>query len=449
MQVDPKSAPFSYDLPREFAAAMVGMAVGESARLAVAVSGGADSMALVLLLAGWARSRGANIYALTVDHGLREAAANEAAQVSAWLTPRRIAHTVLRWQEGPSYRHLQASAQSAAREARYDLMTRWCRANAYTHLFLAHHADDQAETFLLRLARGSGVDGLGAMASITSRDGVCLARPLLAIPKARLIAYCEEIGQPWIEDPSNGDPVYGRVRMRGARQALEREGLTGDRLLTTATHMRRARAALDHYVEALLDQACAWDRFGVARLSLERLLGAPEEVGLRALASLLMSVSGQIYRPRFERLSRLYESLSAGPWRDATLHGCFMTRSGGSLMIAREAAQIADERILHPGDTALWDGRFEISAESPGEALRLRRLLQRDVSADLRRTAAWSELPVFARETLPALFDSRGLAAVPPLGYLRPDLTEEPSLRFTAVFVGRRGAHARDDDAEL
>lgn len=455
MQVEPpklsSEGPLSYDIAAEFAAAMTGMAVRPSARIAIAVSGGADSMALVMLLVQWARANGAGVHALTVDHGLRDAAADEARQVSSWLAPLKIPHTTLCWHEGRDYRDRPGSAQAAAREARYRLMTGWCTDNGCTHLFLAHHADDQAETFLMRLARGSGIDGLAAMAPLVDRDGVRLARPLLAIPKARLVAYCEQIGQPWIEDPSNTNEAYGRVRFRAARDVLAREGLSTDRLLATAQHMRRARAALDHYVADLLDNACAWDRHGLARVSLTPFLEAPEEVGLRALASLLMRVSGQVYRPRFERLARLYETLRAGPWRDATLHGCRLVREGEVLTVAREAAQVSDEVALRPGAAVIWDGRFEIvlTGALPPRAFRVRRLLEKAVPAAVRESIAWAEVPAYARETLPAIFDSAGLAALPSLNYVRADLTTSPGVSVTAAVFCPRIDQFTGDDAEL
>lgn len=447
MQVERPDSAFSYDIAGEFAAAMPVMAVREKSCIAVAVSGGADSMALALLLAHWARSNNVEVHALTVDHGLRDAAADEALQVERWMSAAKIAHTTLRWEEGREYRARPGSAQSAAREARYALLLDWCAQNEASHLFLAHHADDQAETFLQRLSRGSGVDGLAAMAPLSERKGVFLARPLLGLSKTRLVSFCEEVGQPWIEDPSNQNAAYARVRFRAAREILEREGLSTDRLLATADHMRRARAALDHYVQTLLREACTWDTLGVGRLSLKALLAAPEEIGLRALAAVLQIGSGQVYRPRFERLQRLYESLRTGPWRDATLHGALLQREGDTLVVLREAAHIADEEMIRPGTKTLWDGRFEVELIGlpPARQFRIRRLSPQDVSTLPYKP----ELPFKVRETLPALFDSAGLAAIPALNFMRGDLTTSPGVSVSAVFVCPRIDHIAEDDAEL
>src|SRR5262249_13344993 len=181
-------------------------------RVAVAVSGGSDSMALALLAHDWATRRGGEIAALTVDHGLRTEAAAEARQVGRWLRGRGIAHRILRWRPPPGA--LSGGMQAAARAARYRLLADWGRQRGGLHVALAHQREDQAETVLLRLARGSGLDGLAAMAPIAERAGVRLIRPLLPIPRARLRATLAGAQQSWVDDPSNDDPAHARIRMR-------------------------------------------------------------------------------------------------------------------------------------------------------------------------------------------------------------------------------------------
>ncbi len=375
-------------------------------------------MTLVRLLARWGRERQIAVYGLTVDHQLREAAATEAAQVGVWLKSNDIPHAVLRWNDGPHARALTRSAQSAAREARYRLMTDWCLANDCTHLFVAHHADDQVETFLMRLSRGSGVDGLAAMAPSTTRDGVVIARPLLGFTKAQLTATCRALNQPWIEDPSNQNAASTRVRFRQAQEILEREGLTRERLLATVGHLQRARAALDYAVAELLQRG-AWDVFGVARLPVADLIAAPEEIALRALARLLTAAGGQSFGPRFESLARLYGRLTAGPWSDATLHGCSIVRDGADLVISRELAQITEDKTLAGNSSVVWDGRFKltIAVGGPSPVFTITRFANSKSDVPLL-----TDIPARVRGTLPALFDSNGLAAVPHAGYVRADI---------------------------
>ena len=431
--------------PAQFAAAMAQFRLPLGACIAVAVSGGADSLALIRLLSPWARQRQIGVFGLTVDHQLRDAAAIEAAQVAAWLAPHHIPHVTLRWNDGPHARTLTRSAQSAAREARYRLMTDWCLANDCTHLFVAHHADDQVETFLLRLARGSGVDGLAAMAPASSRDGIVIARPLLGFTKAQLTAVCRELDQPWIEDPSNLSSASARVRFRQAREVLEREGLTRERLLATVGHLQRARAALDHAVAALLARGW-WDKFGVARLPVADLLSAPEEIALRALARLLAAAGGQAFGPRFESLARLYGRLTAGPWSDATLHGCLITRDGADVVVAREPAQITDDKTLAGNTSVIWDGRYRLTLAVEGAAPVFTVSRFKDSKSEQPLLA---DLPARVRGTLPALYDSAGLVAVPHAGYLRADIARLPGFSLGVASISAPQADSSGGDAKL
>ncbi|MFQ5766208.1 MAG: tRNA lysidine(34) synthetase TilS, partial [Rhodospirillales bacterium] len=259
--------------------------------VAVAVSGGADSLALALFAGRWAARRGGRATALTVDHGLRREAAAEARQVGRWLAPRGIGHHVLRWR-GPKP---ATGVQAAARDARYRLMGDWCREAGVLHLLLAHTLDDQAETLLMRLGAGSGPDGLAAMSAVRETPDGRLLRPLLAVPKSALTAALDHEGQTWIEDPSNRDDAFTRTRVR---RAMARGGLDAGPLALAAHRFGRARQALEASASALLARAARVHPAGFARLDREPLAAVPDEVGLRALARVLAAVGGRPHRPR-------------------------------------------------------------------------------------------------------------------------------------------------------
>ena len=426
-----------------FTSSMAQFEIPQGARIAVAVSGGADSMALALLLAEWAPAHKVSLHGLTVDHRLRDAAESEAERVSGWLALRNIPHTTLSWEEGVHLRNVDASPQHAAREARYRLMVEWCVANDCAYLFVAHHADDQVETFLMRLARGSGVDGLAAMSALSSRGSVNLARPLLEFTKEHLIEVCRVHDQDWLNDPSNESEASTRVRFRKAQQMFEKEGLTRQRLLATVRHLRRAKVALDHAVTQLLKASGSLDEFGVVRLTVQALAGAPEEVGLRALSRILAAVSGSTYGPRFESLEGLYGCAVSGPWRDATLHGCFIARGGKDLIVCREAAQIISDQKFVMGINVVWDGRFRVSLRPIGiqrsdQSFTLKRLTP-SVWKSLRYEKAafpLEALPPRVRETLPAIFDSKGLLSVPHAGYMRNNEGKRlrPQVELSGIF---------------
>lgn len=387
-------------------------------KLAVAVSGGADSLALTLLARDWVAERGGSLLALTVDHGLRAESAAEAREVGRILAPLGIAHRVLTW-DGP---RPETNLQAFARELRYRLLLEQLSRRGILHLLLAHHLEDQAETLLLRLGRGSGLAGLAAMAGCRPLPQARLLRPLLSQPKARLEATLRARGLDWIEDPSNRDPAHARVRLRRLMPALAEEGLTAERLAAAAGHLGRARAALEAAAAALLAEAARTDPGGFVELETRPLLEAEPEVGLRAFAQALVTVGGGRHTPRWERLQGLFRRIGAPGFRGATLAGCRILEKAGRLLIAREAAAV-ETLVMEPGARVHWDGRFEVALRPGlrGGPFRLAGL-DRDAWAALtkdRPQAARRRLPAAARAGLPALFDRAGLRALPYLGYER------------------------------
>lgn len=389
-------------------------------KLAVAVSGGADSLALTLLARDWAEAQGGSLLALTVDHGLRPESAAEARQVGRILAPFGIAHRVLTWR-GP---RPGANLQAAARELRYRLLLEQVARRSILHLLLAHHLEDQAETLLLRLGRGSGLAGLAAMAGCTPLPQARLLRPLLTLPKSRLEATLRARGLDWIEDPSNRDPAHARVRLRRLMPALADEGLTAERLAAAAGHLGRARAALEAAAAALLAEAARIDPRGFIELEARPLLEAEPEVGLRAFAQALTTVGGGRHTPRWERLEGLFRRLGRAEFRGATLAGCRILRRRDGLLIVREAAAV-ETVAMKPGGQVHWDGRFQVALRPGlrGGPFRLAGLGRSAWSAFTkdRPEAPERDLPAAARAGLPALFDRSGLRALPCLGYERED----------------------------
>ena len=291
---------------------------------AVALSGGGDSSSLMHLLADWAKARGLKPpMALVVDHALRPGSAAEAKRAAGFARKAGLrAHILTRRGTVP-----KSGIEAAARDARYGLMGKWLKAQGIATLYVGHTLDDQAETFLLRLGRGSGLDGLSAMRMLAPFPlpefaDLNLARPLLRVERTRLRAYLKNAGQAWLEDPMNSETRFARSRIRGLMPALEAAGLSALRISDAAGHLARARLALELATEAVLARAAVPDQ-GRVLVDAKALLAAPREVGLRALAALLMAVSGEAYRPRFEALERLFDTIGQGKLgRGATLHGC-------------------------------------------------------------------------------------------------------------------------------
>lgn len=411
----------------EFARAMDALGPFEPAsRLAVALSGGGDSMALALLASRWARARRGRVDALTVDHRLRPAARDEARQVARWCAARGIAHHVLTWNAGAAQRG-RSALQATARAARYRLLETWCRHAGVLHLMTAHHRDDQAETFLLRLGAHSGLAGLAAMAPVRESAEVRLLRPLLGFSRARLEAHLRASGQDWIADPSNADIAYARVRLRALIPELASEGFDAAAMAATAVRFGGARRAIEGLVAEVLARAAAPDPAGFVMLVRAPLLDGAVEVGQRALARVLQAVSGAAHAPRGTRLARLFAEIGEGNFRGRTLGGCRVLPDGPDrLLVCREPRAMAAP-IRAAAGKFHWDGRFAVTVRSAGRPRRamLGALGQdgwaalRAAAPDALETAAAQRIPVPVRATLPALYDTRGPVSVPHIGYRR------------------------------
>jgi tRNA(Ile)-lysidine synthase len=211
--------------------------------IVLAVSGGPDSVALMWLAARWRRAlkKAPRLVAVTVDHGLRKEAAREARDVKRLAKALDIEHRTVRWSGAKP----DTGVPSAARDARYRLLVRAAQRHGASHIFTAHTRDDQAETVIMRLSRGSGLAGLAAMARQSDRDGMVLVRPFLDVPKSRLVATLENAGVAFADDPTNRDPRFTRPRLRALMPALAAEGADARSLARLASRLARANAALD------------------------------------------------------------------------------------------------------------------------------------------------------------------------------------------------------------
>ncbi len=317
----------------------------------MALSGGGDSLALLHLINDWTRARRlAPPVALIVDHGLTENSGAHSKKARAWAKDLGVpAHVLTVSGKLPS-----GDLEAAAREARYRLMGSWLARAGLGALYVGHTRDDQAETFLLRVARGSGLDGLAAMRPLSQfpvpefRELV-LVRPMLALSRGEVRAHLAALGQEWLEDPMNRDSRFSRVRVRESWAALESLGLTRERLASAADHLSRAREALDSVTIAILARSSRL-LDGIALVERRALCEAPRELGLRALAALLMAVSGQTYRPRFSSLEQVFDRIREGTLRGGcTLHGCRIAPAPkrravfgpGTILIAAETGRRA------------------------------------------------------------------------------------------------------------
>ncbi len=369
--------------------------------VALAVSGGADSTALMVAANRW---RGLvpnppRITVLTVDHALRPESGEEARRVLDRAQALGLPCHILR-REGPRPR---SGVQQAARHARYALLGDWCVEHGAA-LATAHHLEDQAETFLMRLARGSGVDGLAAMAAesrLEDRD-VPLLRPFLEVPRARLAATVRAAGMDWIEDPSNADASYERVRMRRLMPELAGAGIAARDIATSCRRLHRAAEALRAWCRTFLTRHLVCHAVhGWGEVPLEPLLELPCETRLRVLEA-LVRIFGRPRRLRLAAIERLDEWLVDGTARARVLGGARLARRRRVLVVGREPGRLHAETPLEPDRAeVLWDDRFLVRVPPPHPPLVI--LPLEAVRPPEGFPARPSAVPAFAWRTLPVI----------------------------------------------
>jgi tRNA(Ile)-lysidine synthase len=336
--------------------------LAHASTLVLAVSGGPDSTALLFLAARWrkALSRGPKLIAVTVDHGLRPDSAGEARAVKRLARRLGVAHRTLRWAGGKPATGLQ----EAARDARYRLLATAAKSARADRVLTAHTLDDQAETVLIRMSRGSGLAGLSAMAResplpVGGSEAIVLVRPLLDVPKARLIATLAQARIDFAQDPSNRDPRFTRARLRDLMPALAREGLDARRFAMLARRLRRADAAIEAVVDAAADELSQgpWSDRGPIVFDAERFARLPAEVALRLLGRAIARTGdeGPVELGKLEALHQALESAKRHEIRRfrRTLGGALVTRTEATLAVERAPAR----RASAPLNTKFASGR--------------------------------------------------------------------------------------------
>lgn len=337
-------------------------------RLGVAVSGGSDSMALLDLMAWHGKEKGVEVFAVTVDHGLRAEAKDEAQLVASFCASREIPHSILHWSWDGT-----GNLQSKARKGRYELISQWALRKGVDVVALGHTRDDQAETVLMRLARQAGVDGLSGMQRSFERHGLKWIRPFLfGLGRSELRDYLESRQIEWCDDPSNEDASFERVRARRAAACLAEIGIDSETLWTVASNAQSARSALDHYAwrEVAENEIVTTDRGDL--ILPEQFLtpkhSVPTEVGRRIMIAALRWVSGGEYPPRRSALLGIDVGMI-----DADRHtvaGCLISRVKAprrmdqTLRITREYNAVKDTTS---STDALWDGRWALAGPHDAE----------------------------------------------------------------------------------
>ncbi|WP_170426715.1 tRNA lysidine(34) synthetase TilS [Ruegeria arenilitoris] len=374
------------------------------ARLGVAVSGGGDSVALLLLMSKIAQSEQVALFAATVDHGLRPEAAVEAQYVSALAGRLGIPHETLVWTGWDG----DGNLQDQARQARYRLLSDWARGHAISAVALGHTADDQAETFLMRLGRAAGVTGLSGIRGKRLRDGLTLLRPMLGVTRRDLRTYLTEQGVEWIDDPSNQDIRFDRIKARQVLSDLKDLGITAHSLTRVAENLTQAREALEVFAQ---ESARSMAEVDAGDICLDRAAfqTLPQEIKRRLVVGSIGWIAGRGYPPRQSAVDQAVQAIDTGT--ATSIGGCLLVPQGNKMWICRELNAVQG-KVTRPGQK--WDNRWIVTGPLVADA-QIRPLGE----AGLPQVPDWRNLgkPRQVFLASPAVWVADELVAAPNAGF--------------------------------
>lgn len=329
---------------------------------ALAVSGGPDSTALIALASKAKRLKKApDFIVLTVDHNLRSGSAAEAKSVANLCKQLGLKQKTLTWRgEKPI-----TGIQNAARDIRYGLMEAYCRQHGIAALVLAHHREDQAETLLMRLARGSGLTGLTAMSPVQKYRSVSLLRPFLHVSKNNLARLCQKAGVEYIQDPSNLDDRHERVRLRAAQNHLDAIGLTSEKLSLTIDKLAQVDDDLELLVSQFLSEYSVFEAIGVFRIDRAAFRNLPQTLQERVVLGAIKKISRPEFPPGRDSMAGVLRGLNSSETSARTLMGVLFHFRKAEVLIGREYSACPNIKKLDIRNNGVsvfeWDGRFAIS----------------------------------------------------------------------------------------
>ncbi|KIE05639.1 hypothetical protein NF27_DP01830 [Candidatus Jidaibacter acanthamoeba] len=325
-------------------------------RIAIAVSGGADSMCLTYLCREWAKATNTEIICLIVDHKFRQESTIEAESVRKRLLEKELRTEILTFHT----KKPKANLHAIAREERYNLLTNFCKKNNIKYLLTAHNRNDQAETVLMRIFRGTGIDGLTGIPMHYEINNISILRPLLSFSREEIEATLTYAEWEWVNDPSNLNEKYERSKIRKLINALPEKQLIISRLNLLAKNSTRAKSFLNSHSNKVYEEISYEGKFGEIYLNKAEFLKLDEEIALRILTKTLNRVSGNHYPPRLESLKLLYNLIMENKSFIKTLWGCEIKAKAEALLFYRELKAVEHIKKLIPHQETIWDKRYEI-----------------------------------------------------------------------------------------
>lgn len=307
--------------------------------IAVAVSGGCDSLALTILLNNFCKEKNIKLFAATIDHKIRKSSSKEASDLQKFLKTQKISHEILeiKWKEKP-----KSNIESKLRDARYELLHKFCKSKKIEFLFLGHILDDVAENFLIRLFRGSGIDGLSSISQISQSNQIKLVRPLLDFTKDEMKQFLQSKKIKWFEDETNLDEKFTRNKIRRILNEFDEENLIKKRIKNAADEIASARDIIDQIIDKKSKKVLSKLSDSIYLLDVKKFAKIEETIALKILALTLMEISGKIYKPRFQNLKNFYQLIIEDKiHKKKNFYGCMLEKASGGIKIYKEVKKSA------------------------------------------------------------------------------------------------------------
>ena len=333
-------------------------------KIAVAVSGGIDSMSLLFILKDLKISSAFShleIFPITVDHKIRKNSSTQCQKIHHYLLQYFPNHQILtaQYQTPP-----QANIENIARNERYDLLTNFCHQNQIKHLFLGHHKQDVAENFLIRLFRGSGIDGLSAIEEVSNLKNIKLIRPLLDCEKFELEQHLKDNNLKYFHDSSNDEAKYLRNKIRFFLNDFPQKNLINQRIIAASRNILESKKTIEEDMLIAANNFIEFSSYGYVLVNLTKLIAIAKQKYLRYLSWILIEIGGQIYKPRLEKLQNLVDRISKKKDFKTTIHGCIIEVNKNYLLCYREKSKVENLLIKQKSGRLLWDNRYIIKYDN-------------------------------------------------------------------------------------
>ena len=377
-------------------------------RFAIAVSGGSDSLALSVLAKLYSLENDNDFVSLIIDHKLRKESAEEAKQTYKSLTQKKIKAKILTY-KGEKF---SSNIQKKARDLRYDLFEKYCAKRKIKFLILAHHQDDLIENFYIRLIRGSGIKGLTSLQNIFEYNkNFYLLRPLLNSNKEELLSVTKKSYSSWIEDPSNKNDKFLRVRIRKMQTKLQKEGFDPKRIIKTIDNLNIAKDSLDFYIFKSEKKYLNFYKEGYVTLKSSIFNNEAQEVIFRVIIKAIHFVSGEYYPPRSDSLKSLMKNLSVKSFKSSTLGGCLIEKNKNIISFYREDRNVAVENLNKKKQRINWDDRFLVYKNFNNQQQFIVKKLGNNGIEYLKKNKvneSVNKIPTHAKKTLPSFWNNKG-----------------------------------------